>query len=541
MRRNNQSALALLSLACIVLLAACNSSAPVLQYVTITPSTGITSVGGTFQFTVQAYYSNGSVQDGTSLVTWASSNTSVATIVTGGLATGVGGGTTSITATAAGIPDATATLTVNAAVSVSVSPQTTATGTGQTVSFTANVTNGKSGVTWTASAGTVDVNGNFEAPAGPQSMTVTVTATSKDDTTKSASATVNVVAPGQVTGTANVQVASYTISPAAPGNVSVQFGPDMNYGLTTWTQPVPTGGGAVSLFVAGMKGNTLYHMRGVVQFADGSQYMDPDLTFTTGAFPAAQLPATTTTTTAGMTPQSGVELLDFGRPLATTVVRVAVTDLDGNILWGYDPGLGIIAKSGQATAQRAFPNQFQRRTVDGSSSVLQEVDLTGNVIWQMTAADLNNALAAATCGGDGCNITVIGTHHDFAILPNGHLIVIAATQQVISGTTVTGDVLIDLDQNHNPVWLWNEFDHLDVNRQSDELSGLDSHQCRSLFGGRRQSNYLYPSPELAGEDRLCEWSGCGRHPLETGLSGRFHVSWRNGSNGLVLRAAWSFV
>ena len=65
------------------------------------------------------------------------------------------------------------------------------------------------------------------------------------------------------------------------------------------------------------------------------------------------------------------------------------------------------------------------------NSVLQEVDLTGKLIWQMTATDLNNALAAATCAG--CNITVIGTHHDFVMLPNGHLIVLAATQQVISG------------------------------------------------------------------------------------------------------------
>jgi hypothetical protein len=91
------------------------------------------------------------------------------------------------------------------------------------------------------------------------------------------------------------------------------------------------------------------------------------------------------------------------------------------------------------------------------------VDLTGKLIWQMTAADLNKAMAAATCAG--CNITVVGTHHDFVMLPNGHLIVIAATQQDISGATVTGDVLIDLDQNHNPVWLWNEFDHLDINRR----------------------------------------------------------------------------
>jgi arylsulfate sulfotransferase len=91
------------------------------------------------------------------------------------------------------------------------------------------------------------------------------------------------------------------------------------------------------------------------------------------------------------------------------------------------------------------------------------VDLTGAVIWQMTAAQLNQALAAATC--TGCNITVIGTHHDFALLPNGHLIVIAGLQQVVSGVTVTGDVLIDLDQNHKPVWVWNEFDHLDINRR----------------------------------------------------------------------------
>jgi arylsulfate sulfotransferase len=470
MRSNNQSALALISLACIVLLAACNSSTPVLQYVTITPPTGTTPVGGTFQFTAQAYYSNGSVQDGTSLVTWASSNASVATIVTGGLATGVGGGTTSITATAAGTAGASATLTVNAPVSVSVSPQTTATGTGQTVSFTANVTNGKSGMTWTASAGTVDVDGNFVAPAGPQSMTVTVTATSKDDTTKSASATVNVVAPGQVTGTANVQVASYTISPAAPGNVSVQFGPDMNYGLTTWTQPTGQFGGAVNLYVAGMKQSTVYHMRGVVQFADGTQFTDTDRTFTTGAVPPTLLPNLTVTTTPGMTPQSGVELLDMVTISSPThIPEVVVTDLAGNVLWAYQPTLpgGPGPNPVKLLPNGHFLISYSGQP-DGNNFAMQEVDLGGNVIWLMTAAQLNQALAAATCAG--CNITVIGAHHDFVMLPNGHLILLASTTQVVSGTTVTGDVLIDVgDMDTNlvprPVWLWNEFDHLDITRQ----------------------------------------------------------------------------
>jgi arylsulfate sulfotransferase len=326
----------------------------------------------------------------------------------------------------------------------------------------ATLTNDSTGVNWTTTAGTVDGNGNYTAPAGSQSLTATVTASSKADPTKSSSATVSVVAPGQVTSTTNAQVALYTISPPMAGNVSVQFGLDTNYGFTTWTQPVPTGGGPVNLFVAGMKGNTLYHMRGVVQFSDGTQYMDPDLTFTTGAYPVAQVPVMTAKTTLGMTPQSGVVLLDLVSG-GTTVAPIAIADLSGNILWTYNPGI-----AGQVNPIKLLPNghfliNFSGTVPDGANSVLQEVDMIGTVIWQLTAADLNNALAAATCSG--CNITVIGTHHDFVMLPSGHLIVIAATQQTVAGRVVTGDVLIDLDANHTPVWLWNEFDHLDVNRQ----------------------------------------------------------------------------
>ena len=122
----------------------------------------------------------------------------------------------------------------SAPITVAVTPQVAAVGTGQTAQFTAMVSD-MSGVTWSASAGTVDSGGNFTAPSGSTSMTVTLTATSAKDTTKTASATVNVVAPGTVSSTANPQVASYVISPAAVGNVSVQFGTDTNYGLTTWT------------------------------------------------------------------------------------------------------------------------------------------------------------------------------------------------------------------------------------------------------------------------------------------------------------------
>lgn len=155
-------------------------------------------------------------------------------------------------------------------------------------------------------------------------------------------------------------------------------------------------------------------------------------------------------------------------------VRMAVTDLAGNLLWGYDPGASITGGVGDV---KLLPNgdflaNFAGQP-DGTASVIDEVDLGGNVVWSMTAAQLNQALASATC--PGCNITVIGTHHDFALLPNGHIIVIAAQQQTLSLTgfstpqTVDGDVLIDLDQNHKPVWVWNEFDHLDPNRHPEGL------------------------------------------------------------------------
>jgi hypothetical protein len=57
--------------------------------------------------------------------------------------------------------------------------------------------------------------------------------------------------------------------------------------------------------------------------------------------------------------------------------------------------------------------------------LLQEIDLAGDVVWQMDSKDLNRALAAA-----GYNFTVIGSHHDFVVLPNGHFILITNHQRL---------------------------------------------------------------------------------------------------------------
>ncbi len=332
------------------------------------------------------------------------------------------------------------------------------------------------GVTWSvngtpggsAGVGLITAGGLYTAPPTTSALVVTVQATLTSNTSLVASASVAVIPPGTVTTTNNPQVAQYSMNLPPTSTVSIQFGLDNNYGLNTWTQTAPSGGGQVQILVAGMRGFTTYHMRAVVQFPDGTQYNDPDQVFTTGGLAPNQIPTMTATTTPGMTPSSGIELLDllYAAPVGTAEYLVA-TDLSGNVIWYYDPGnIGVIPNPIKLLPDGNMLINYSNANVDGADSIMREVDLAGNVVWQMTAAQLNTALAAA-----GYNLTVQGTHHDVAILPNGHLVVIASEVQNFTdlpgypGTTaVTGDVLIDLDTNRKPVWVWSEFDHLDVNR-----------------------------------------------------------------------------
>jgi arylsulfate sulfotransferase len=131
------------------------------------------------------------------------------------------------------------------------------------------------------------------------------------DATKLASASVSIIAPGTVAPANNPQVALYMITPPADANVSIQFGTDTTYGLTTWTQPALAGGGPVIIYVAGIRANTAYHTRAVVQFSGNATVNDSDHIFKTASLPAAQIPTLTAATTAGQTPQSGLELLNF--------------------------------------------------------------------------------------------------------------------------------------------------------------------------------------------------------------------------------------
>lgn len=279
----------------------------------------------------------------------------------------------------------------------------------------------------------------------------------------------------RVRSTANPQVAAYELTLPVPGTVTVAFGQTTTYGRSTSAQHFGAAQ-AITLYVAGMLANTTYHLQAKIAYDDGTTVSEPDTVFATGSIPSGYIPSFTVEATNGLTPQPGVELVDILQG-ATPSIPFA-TDLQGHVIWTYlfsdrQPASILyplkLQPNGHFIAFIAPASQTPVVSGPVSSSalnVLREFDLAGNTIRQLTMADLNSSLAAA-----GYDLSLQVFSHDFTVLPNGHILVIANTLKQFTKLSdypgpisVLGDVVVDLDENFKPVWVWNEFDHLDVNR-----------------------------------------------------------------------------
>src|SRR6516162_9558692 len=104
-----------------------------LESIAVTPANATIYAGSTLQYTATGSYSDGSQQNITLSVTWGSTNTALATIASGGLATAVAAGSTTIQAALSGITGSTG-LTVSAPslVSIAMTPANATVYTGST-------------------------------------------------------------------------------------------------------------------------------------------------------------------------------------------------------------------------------------------------------------------------------------------------------------------------------------------------------------------------------------------------------------------------
>ena len=78
-----------------------------------------------------------------------------------------------------------------------------------------------------------------------------------------------------VSKTQNPLVAQYAIGSPCAGTASVEFGPDLWYGTSTASYPVPAGSTGVKILVAGMKASSTYPMRSRVECATSSLGITP--------------------------------------------------------------------------------------------------------------------------------------------------------------------------------------------------------------------------------------------------------------------------
>ncbi|HEV8448246.1 MAG TPA: Ig-like domain-containing protein [Gemmatimonadaceae bacterium] len=185
--------------------------------VTVAPSPLSMSVGQTTQLTATLTDSAGNLLSGRT-VTWASSNTAVATVSSQGVVTAVAAGSTSITATSEGKNGSAALTISNVAVgSVAVQPQGPAILVGANVQLSATVrdVNGvivtNRVVTWSSSSAAVAVVSSSGVVTGVGGGTATITATSEG---KSGTTSVTVTA---------LPVATVTIQPPSPDTVFIGY------------------------------------------------------------------------------------------------------------------------------------------------------------------------------------------------------------------------------------------------------------------------------------------------------------------------------
>jgi arylsulfate sulfotransferase len=279
------------------------------------------------------------------------------------------------------------------------------------------------------------------------------------------------VAKAAVASTQNPLVAQVSVVSAlgCPGQVMVEFGPDTTYGRNTaWYPAIPTRQ-TNTILVAGMKASTTYHMRTQAQAqcaTSTNTYTGADFTFTTGSLPSINFPTLTVSRPSPSTasPENpGIEMVTVN----AVGTPALFTDRDANPIWYYDVG-----PTNFPNTFKLLPNGDMILSIAGAGgSLIREVDLAGNSIRDMPIATLGQKMQAA-----GFDFIPTAYHHDLLPLDNGHLIVLTNFTKSFTnlpgypGTTeVIGDGLIDLDQNWNPVWAWNSFDYLDVNRH---LAGL---------------------------------------------------------------------
>jgi hypothetical protein len=323
----------------------------------------------------------------------------------------------------------------------------------------------------------------------------------------------------------------YSAPECAPGGrMRVEFESERGDRVATPAKPC-FAGRSMNFLLAGMYGEAEYTVRHIVE-TPGGEEPGPSLAFTNLPFavvfntyrlrmpptPSAALPVLLQSTTQG------------GRAVAT--------DLQGNLLWFYPGTLNALTRP---VAGGTFLGIFQRASSNASYQVVREFDLTGTTIRETNAARVSEQLRAMGKAG------ISAFHHEADSLPDGRVVVLAATERILTDVQgpgpvdVIGEMVVALDRDFQVEWAWDSFDHLDPARAAlqRETCGPAAGACPPFYLSPRANDWLHansvrytPDGNLVMSIRHQDWvikidyadgQGSGRILWRLGRDGDFTI------------------
>jgi uncharacterized protein YjdB len=377
--------------------------AATLSTLQVTPASVSLATHASQQFHATGLFSDGSTQDLTASVTWFSSDSGVATISTGGMATAVTAGVTNVTAKS-GTMQASATLAVNNAsvglTSITLSPlvSTLAVHTTQQLIATGAYADGSSrdltsNVTWSSSsaaAATVDVNGLVTGvAAGTTSITAALNGITQSMTLTITAPTITSISVTPEGFTVPIGISQQFVASAVYSDGSSQ---DLVSGVT-WTSSLPS----AATIDANGSATTLAAGTTTITATVGSLTDSTTLTVVPAHLTSISvLPATATMAVGTLQPFTATGIFDDGS--TQLLPDIQWSSSASNVLSIASTGLATAVSTGTSTVTAASGG------ISGSATVT----VTSATLVSLAIAPLNSSMPI----GATRQFTATGTFND---------------------------------------------------------------------------------------------------------------------------------
>src|SRR5579871_1332004 len=268
---------------------------PVIASIALNPASASVLTGSSVQFSATGTYTDGSVSNVTSLVTWSSSNNAVATVSSAGLAYAAGPGTAAITA-ASGMATSKANMTVTAPITPTVTFTGAPSSAPMNSSFTVTATTNSAVMpTISGTAGVCSVGSVSGTPTNAHALVTMLVGSGTCVTSASWPATTQYAAAGPVTQTtAAANIAATVTFTGAPS--SSVYNSSFTVKATTNASTMPQIAGTPNVCTVGAVSGTPANSSASVTMISGTGTCGLTATWAADANYSAPAPKTQNTT-----------------------------------------------------------------------------------------------------------------------------------------------------------------------------------------------------------------------------------------------------